>query len=89
MPSFHYTVEALLSPRGAYLILDTLEGGLLERVLISLCPRPQFRKGKGLCNSRRFLVQQFSPDSGENYYASYKLCIAMEETMEETNGVWR
>ena len=27
----HITVEALLSPWGAYLILDTPEGGLLER----------------------------------------------------------
>ena len=30
-PIYHPPVKALLSPRGAYLILDTSEGGLLER----------------------------------------------------------
>ena len=30
----HITVKALLSPRGAYLISDLPEGGLIERGLI-------------------------------------------------------
>ena len=52
----------------------------------NLRPRPHFQKGKGLCNSHRILVQQFSPDSGENYYASYELCMAMVET---NGSIWR
>ena len=31
IPSKLYTIKALLSPQGVYLILDTSEGGLLER----------------------------------------------------------
>ena len=30
----YHTVKALLSPQGAYLILDLPEGGLIERGLI-------------------------------------------------------